>query len=136
VAAPDFSVEAVEEDVTIETGATFLKTWTWTVLSDPLDPDSGLPVDITGCTASAKFKEQKDSVSALVSLTNVSGLTLGDAAGTIVMEVTPAQSLVVKASGNKTLFYDVEITFTTGPNSGRVKRYVEGVAHFDWGVSP
>jgi hypothetical protein len=66
-------------DLKIYQGATI------NVLIEWLDGATTLPVDLTGCTAVATFRETVDDTNPLFTLTSGDGIVLGGAEGTIHM---------------------------------------------------
>jgi hypothetical protein len=66
-------------DLKIYQGATI------NVLIEWLDGATTLPVDLTGCTAVATFRETVDDTNPLFTLTSGDGIVLGGTAGTIHM---------------------------------------------------
>lgn len=81
---------ATTQDLTIEQGATFDDTWTWT-------DSNGDPVNLTGYTARAQVRSQVTSSSTVVSVTSGNGLTLGGVAGTIRMQLSAATTAALTA---------------------------------------
>lgn len=95
-------------------GATWTRTITWR-------DSAGTAINLTGYTARMMLKRgYKDTVAAL-SLTNSSGITLGGAAGTIVITITAAQSALLSGQ----YVYDLELV-----NGAVVTRLIEGVITF------
>lgn len=70
-------------DIVIEAGATFSETWTWT--------SGGSAVNLTGYSARLKLAAAPGET-AVLSLTESSGITLGGVAGTIAVVMTAAQT--------------------------------------------
>lgn len=68
-------------NITIEQGATFTKTITWT---DAL----GAPVNLSGYTARAKGRRSYNASTSLFSISTGAGIVLGGALGTIVLTIT------------------------------------------------
>lgn len=112
-------------DITIEQGAQFSPTFTWT-------DDNGDPVDLTGYTAKMEIRKEKDKTSAKI-------ITLTDSGGGIDIngtegEVTP----IIDASETAELgflwaWYDLQLT--PPDNSEAVKRLVQGRVEFDKSVT-
>jgi len=97
---------AAKLKLAIEQGATFRKTLTW---------KAGMPavaVDLTGCTARMHIRAEVASATPLVTLTTENaGITLGSAAGTIVLLIPAiATSAFTWESG----VYDLEVALTNG----------------------
>lgn len=105
---------AASYDITIEQGATFLLPLLW---KDP----QGDPVDLTGYSAKMQVRRKAGSVDPpLLDLSSTNGgITLGDAAGTIVITASATQTT---AMTGRTGVYDLELTSPTGV----VTRLVEG----------
>ena len=95
---------------TVTKGDSFHRQITW---SD----DSG-PINLTGYTARMQIRASYTSASALISLTQASGLTLGGAAGTIDINITSNQTTALAAG---TYVYDLEMTY-----GATVKTILEG----------
>lgn len=102
-------------NLAIEQGATFRPPpWTWKAGS-PL-----AAVDLTGCTARMHVRQKIDSVDTLFELTTENGrITLGDAAGTIQLEVAADDTAAITWTSG---VYDLEIEFP----DGFVKRLLYG----------
>lgn len=79
-------------------GATFDRTFTVNVGATPLD--------LTGYTAAMQVRESADSATALLSLTNGTGITLGGTAGTISVVVASTASAAIAAGSYS---YDLEL---------------------------
>jgi len=95
-------------DLTCYQGSTFDKSFTVT--------QSSTPVNWTGYTAKMQVRRYKDqSSTALLTLTNGAGITLGGTAGTIALSITPTQSNTITAGS---YFYDIELT--SGSNVIRI----------------
>jgi len=99
-------------DITAEQGATFARTLTW---RDAL----AVPIVLTGYTAKMQVRKSLDADSALLTLSTVSGITLGGAAGTIALEVSASKMSQVPAG---TYYYDLELT----DSAGKVTRLLQG----------
>ena len=96
-------------------GETFDRTVTWTI--------DDVAVNLTGYTARLQIRKTHKSTSAVVSLTQASGLTLGGAAGTI--------EIVISATATAALdpgryVYDLELVSA----GGVVTRVLEGAIVF------
>jgi hypothetical protein len=91
-------------------GETFSRTVTWSV--------NGAPVDLTGYTAAMQVRASYSSATAIISLTNGSGITLGGAAGTIQLNISAVTTAALTAG---TYVYDLELTY-----AGTVTRLLEG----------
>lgn len=99
-------------DVVIEQGATFSLSLTY-------KDSTGAAINLTGFTARSKFKPSF-SGTAVASLTNVSGITLGGAAGTIVIVISASDTAAITAPSSGV--YDLEIV----SSGGVVTRLLEG----------
>lgn len=86
--------------VTIEQGATWLETFTWT-------DANGDPVNLTGYTAVAMVKTTYGGTTLLTASTASGTITLGGAAGTITINVPYATT---GAIGGQTGVWDLELT--------------------------
>jgi hypothetical protein len=91
-------------------GATFDRTFTITV--------GGTAMNLTGYTAAMQVREAAGAATALLSLTNSSGITLGGTAGTIGVVVAATASAAV-APGSYS--YDLELN-----SGGTITRLLEG----------
>ena len=80
-------------------GATFDRTFTISI--------NGVPMNLSGYTAAMQVRETYDSTTTLLSLTNVSGITLGGTAGTILVTIA---STATEAIADGFYSYDLEIT--------------------------
>jgi ABC-type uncharacterized transport system YnjBCD substrate-binding protein len=97
-------------DVKIPQGTTWRLSLTWT---DSL----GVAVNLTGYSAAAKFKKAEDNAE-MMSLVSPTDITLGGAAGTIVLVAGPAKTAAVIDDG----VWDLKLT----AGDGTVTRLVEG----------
>lgn len=104
-------------DINVEQGATYSQTLTWRI-NDAL-------VNLTSYTARMQVREDVTSTSTIISLTETAGLTLGGAAGTIVIALSATQTADL-VSGN--YVYDLELA----SSGGVVTRLVQG----DFNISP
>lgn len=98
---------------TIYQGATFRKRLTW-------KSPSGVPIDLTGCTARMQVRPEVESPTVLLELTTANGgITLGGVAGTIELFVSDdASTLFTWTAG----VWDLEIEFP----GGDVRRLAQG----------
>jgi hypothetical protein len=128
MARPDFSVQAGKLNLEVEAGATHIEPFTWYVGSDPVD------LVTPACTARLSVRAEKNVGSAVITLTEGSGITLG-ASGAITVEFTPVQTLDLAQLNLVNCYYDLEITFVSGADAGRVKRLIEGKLRVDWSAS-
>lgn len=101
---------------TIELGATFNNVITWR------DEDNNL-VDITGYSARMQCRPGIESPTIIFSLTDLDGLTLGDAAGTITINIPATDSVDITYD---TGYYDLELESP----SGFVTRLLSGIITF------
>ncbi len=97
-------------NITCPQGATFDRTLTVTVGTAALD--------LTGYTAAMQVREAAGAATALISLTNGSGITLGGTAGTIGIVVAATATAAVSAGSYS---YDLEIN-----SGGTITRLLEG----------
>ena len=75
------------------------------------EPD-GTPVNLTGYSAKLQVRPKPgDSATALLELTHSSGIAINAAAGTLLVTITPAQSV---ALGAGRFAYDLQITSAGG----------------------
>jgi hypothetical protein len=103
---------ATRYDLEIDAGATY--TYTATVRDS-----AGALVNLTGYTAAMKIRPTVESSTVSLSLTQASGLTLGGAAGTVLITITAAQTTALD-SGN--FVYDLKVT----SGGGIATRVIEG----------
>lgn len=97
-------------NITCPQGATWDKTFTVSI--------GGTALDLTGYTAAMQVREAASASTALVSLTNGSGITLGGTAGTIGVVISSTASAAIAAGSYS---YDLEL------NSGStITRLLEG----------
>lgn len=97
-------------NITCPQGATWDKTFTVTI--------GGTALDLTGYTAAMQVRESADAATALISLTNGSGITLGGTAGTVGVVISSAITAGVPSGSYS---YDLEL------NSGStITRLLEG----------
>lgn len=96
-------------DITAEQGATFNPTLTY-------KDSTGVLVNLTGYTAQMQVRSAYEAVdpAALILTTENGGITLGGAAGTIVLLVTAVKMSTLKASSETTppsavYFYDLNL---------------------------
>lgn len=98
--------------------------------SDPRGLTPGDPIDLTGCKAEMQIRDAFEvvqlSLSSASTTENGSGLTLGGTAGTIQIDLSPADTLTL-ASG----VYDLRIQFS----SGEIRTYVAGRVDVTKGVT-
>jgi hypothetical protein len=110
-------------DINIHQGTTFRMTLSW------VDP-AGDPIDLTGYAARMQVRMRYDTPTALVSLTESAGITLGGDQGTIAVELTAVQTAAIAVARNTGVppsddyYYDLEVEAPTG----EVTRLVFGVA--------
>lgn len=112
---------AGSHDITIEQGATFRLSLIWR--EPTVNEVAGDPIDLTGYTARMQVRRKHTSDTTILSLTSAAGdITLGGAAGTIVVVATAAATAAIDTD-NKTLsaVYDLELI-----NGSTVTRLLEG----------
>ena len=100
-------------------GETFDRTVTWEVGPDR---DNRTPVDITGYSARLQVRRKHTSADTVFSLTDTDGLTLGDAAGTVQIQLSATDTADVSGK----YVFDLELESP----GGVVTRIVEGVIEF------
>jgi hypothetical protein len=113
VAIAEIGPTSGEAKITLEQGATFDHTLTWTA--------GGTPVDLTGYTARMQIREEFDSADPVVSLTSspAAGLTLGGTAGTIRIVITDEQTAALTIEAG---VVDLEVQAP----SGSVRKVLRG----------
>jgi hypothetical protein len=79
----------------------------------------GTALNWTGYTAKMQVREAADSTAYLLSLSDGSGITLGGTAGTILINISNAQSAAISAGS---FAYDLELF----AGSGQVTRILQG----------
>lgn len=99
-------------DIVCEQGATLSLTLTYRDSSDAL-------VNLTGYSARMQVRESVRAADTLLSLTSGSGITLGGAAGTIVLTVSATATAALPRGE---FVYDLELV----SGSGVVTRLIEG----------
>jgi len=97
-------------DLDMYQGATWEYTLTWKL--------NGAPVDLSAYSARMMARSSYAAASAVLSLTNGSGITLGGTAGTIVLAASAVTTAGVAAAQ---YVYDLELV-----SGGTVTRLVEG----------
>jgi hypothetical protein len=95
-------------------GANFDYTLTWQV--------GGSAVNLTGYSARMQVRNSYDAGTAIVSLTNGTGITLGGTAGTILLELSATATAALDGTPSTQYVYDLELV--SGANY--VTRLVEG----------
>lgn len=95
-------------------GANFDYTLTWQT--------GGTAVNLTGYSARMQVRDSYDAGTAIVSLTNGTGITLGGTAGTIEVALTATQTAALDGTPNIQALYDLELV----SGAGYVTRLVEG----------
>ena len=103
-------IKAGKYNITAYQGATYDLNLTWTV--------NNTPVNLTNYTAAMQVRESADAGTAVLSLTNGSGITLGGTSGTIALNIA-ANTMGAVVAGQ--YVYDLEL------NSGSaVTRLIQG----------
>lgn len=103
--------------LTIEQGATFKKVLTWKAGAVPA------PVDLTGCTARMHIRGVITDTLPLITLTTENGgITLGGAAGTILLLITATATSAITWTA---AVYDLEIILPAAPEP-EVRRLLYG----------
>ena len=115
---------AASQDLFIDQFATFKTAFRWETKG------TGLPVNLTGYSASMQIRRSHADSSALVSLTSSvgGGLTIEGTAGRVRIEI-PSSTTSTLAAGR--YVYDLVLTDL----SSKKKRLVKGVAIVDAGVT-
>lgn len=108
------STPAAVIDLSIQQGATFdSPSFIW-------KDGSGVPIDLTGCTAHMQIRQSTSAANTLADMTTANGgLTLGGTAGTISMLLTAAQTTAITARRG---VYDLKLIAANGV----VRRFAEG----------
>lgn len=107
-------------DITIERGADYDKTITW---GNP-------PVNLTGYTAKLQIRDRKGGSVLYDTFTEIDGLTLGGAAGTIAIHIEAADTAVYTFARAA---YDLKLI---GPTPAfATKRLLQGAVILDSGVT-
>ena len=110
-----------------EQGSTFSRFLTIQV-PDEVDPSIVTPYDLTGYTARMHVRRTIESATIIAELTTENGLiTLGNATGTILIEMPANMTASISTSG----VYDLEIV-TSG---GAVQRVVQGAFNLNQEVT-
>lgn len=115
---------AASQDLVIDQFATFKTAFRWE------SKGTGLPVNLTGYSASMQIRRSHGDATALVSLTSAAngGLTIEGTDGRVRIEI-PAATTTTLTAGR--YVYDLVLTDL----SSKKKRLVEGVAIVDAGVT-
>ena len=98
-------------NITVWQGADYDKTFTVT--------QGGTALNWSSYTARMQVRDSSDATATLLSLTNGSGITLGGTAGTILINISNAQSSAIDAGSYS---YDLELI----SGSGAVTRILQG----------
>jgi len=101
------TVETTVPQITLNAvqGDSFSKTFLWR------DKETQVPIDLTGYSARMQVRKRLTSSSYFVEITDGAGITLGDADGTILIEMLPTQTNLIDVGNN---VYDLELTDTGG----------------------
>lgn len=108
---------ATTYNITIEQGSTF-------TLQLAYKTPAGAAVDLTGYSARMQVRETYASDTPLLSLTDASGITLGGAAGTIVIEASDESTAAIDTRQTIWGVYDLELV----PPNGKAIRLLQGAA--------
>lgn len=100
-------------DMSCYQGASWDYTLTWQT--------GGTPVNLSGYTGRMQVRDGYEGGSAIVSLVSGTGVTLGGTAGTILLELTAAQTAAIDATPSGQYVYDLELV-----SGATVTRLVEG----------
>lgn len=93
----------------IRQGMSWRRQFTWTDAADAL-------VNLTGYTAAMHIRRHVADTDPLLALTQASGITLGGAAGTIVVVITDEQADTLPAPVSKAV-YDLKLTSPGGEDT-------------------
>lgn len=122
---------AARHDFTAEKGATFKRKL---VYRDP----AGQPIDLTGWAAKFQVRDEFNSATALVSLTEANGITLGGATGEIEIRISDEAAAAIALANVGNAFpptmravYDLTLTDAAGDTF----RIIEGLFLIKQGVS-
>jgi hypothetical protein len=112
---------AARYDLKVNQGETFTRSFTYK------NPDGSL-INLTGYTARMQVRTNYDASAVALELTDTNGgITLGGVLGTVVINITPTQTLAMVMSSlvgmppYQNFVYDLEIT--TGSN---IKKFLNG----------
>lgn len=112
------SEKAGELDIEIEEGTDFDSTLTWT------DSNAAL-IDLTGYSATLQMRAKAGLTGTPdLELTDGAGITLGGALGTIQIQIADTQNVF----GNKTYFYDLELTDAAGAITRLIRGTIKSIA--------
>ena len=101
-------------DLNCYQGANFDYTLTWQT--------GGTAVNLTGYSARMQVRDSYDGGTAIVSLSNGTGITLGGTAGTIDLALSATATAALDGTPNTQFVYDLELV----SGAGYVTRLVEG----------
>ena len=85
------------------------------------------PVDFSNATAKCQFKKNRNDSVALLTLTESTGITLGNSVNNIVLQLTSTQTNTLGAG---TFYFDIEIT-----QNGKVRTYADCVLILEQSVT-
>jgi hypothetical protein len=108
---------ADDQTLNIDQGAYWSQEILW-------EDSNGDPVNLTGYTARMQIRKRVTDASAVIELTTTNGrITLGGAAGTILLTIAAADTAALPATPtDKRWFYDLELV----PAGGQVVRLLQG----------
>ena len=109
-------------NILIEQGADYDRTLTWRDAAGSL-------IDLTGYTAEATGRDEQESATAIFELTEIAGITLGGAAGTINLLIAGS---VTAAYTALTGVWDLFLTDAAG--TGKVTKLLKGVMIIERGI--
>jgi hypothetical protein len=99
------TIDPAVEPLTVYQGASFREHFTWT-------DENNTPVNLTGYTARMQARPAPESADAFMALTTANGgITLGGAAGTILVQMSAAQTAALPSGGGH---YDLELVAADG----------------------
>lgn len=99
------TIEPAMEPLTIYQGASFREHFTWT-------DENNTPVNLTGYSACMQARPTPESAQTLLTLTTANGgIMLGAAAGTVLVQMSAAQTETLPTGGGH---YDLELVAPDG----------------------
>jgi len=89
---------------------------------------AGTPVNLTGYSAAIQLKRDVSSASAVLTLTQGSGITITGPAGALAFHATAAQTAAIASGG---YYYDLKIT----SSGGIVTRLIQGLVQVNASIT-
>ena len=99
-------------DITLEAYSKWTRTFTY-------ERPKGTPVSLTGANAQLVIREKVDDTTALITLDETAGITLGGAAGTLLVSITSTQTGALSVENG---VYDLRVK----ESGGDWERLLEG----------